>query len=67
MFFPVMLDLYKKLQEISCPISIFFLEYTLAPEGKYPTQLRDAVRRTGYISYTGTSRTVPIVSEIDCQ
>jgi len=37
----------------------------------YSTNPTDPVRRTGYISYTGTSRTVPIVkpyiSEIDCQ
>jgi len=49
MFFPVMLDLYKKLQEIFYPISIFFLEYTLAPEGKYPTQLREAVQAYQYL------------------
>jgi acetyl esterase/lipase len=49
MFLPVLLDLYKKLDHVSCPTSIFFLEYSLAPEAKYPTQLRQIAQAYQYL------------------
>lgn len=49
MHFPVLLDLAEKLDEVSCPTSIFYLEYTLAPHGKHPTQLREAVGAYNYL------------------
>ena len=49
MHFPVLLNLSEKLDKVSCPTSIFYLEYTLAPNAKYPTQLREAVAAYNYL------------------
>jgi acetyl esterase/lipase len=48
-FFPVLLDLYEKLEDTSCPTSIFFLEYSLSDQAKYPTQLREAAEAYRYL------------------
>jgi acetyl esterase/lipase len=45
----VLLDLYEKLEGASCPTSIFFLEYSLSPQAKYPTQLRQAAEAYRYL------------------
>lgn len=45
----MLLNLYEKLEDASCPTSIFFLEYSLSPKAKYPTQLRQAAEAYRYL------------------
>ena len=45
----MLLNLYEKLEDASCPTTIFFLEYSLSHEGKYPTQLREAAEAYRYL------------------
>jgi acetyl esterase/lipase len=49
MLFPVLYNLYHKLDEISFPISILSLDYSLAPKAKYPTQLNEAAQAYSYL------------------
>lgn len=48
-YFPVLLNLYDKLAAVSCPTSILFLDYSLTPAAKYPTQLVEAAQIYNYL------------------
>ena len=49
MSFSPLYNLYQKLEIISVPISIFSLDYSLAPTAKYPIQLNQAAQAYSYL------------------
>ncbi|EFR00539.1 alpha/beta hydrolase fold protein [Nannizzia gypsea CBS 118893] len=48
-YFQLYSDLLKQLNAAGKDVAMFFLSYTLTPEGIYPTQLRQAVEALRYI------------------
>jgi acetyl esterase/lipase len=48
-YFPVLLNLYDQLAAVSDPTSFLFLDYSLTPGAKYPTQLVEAAQAYHYL------------------